>query len=524
MPETQSTTAAPATGASTNGSGIIAATANQAIVAPLRMAADVGLATVDYAAVGASRAANMAVDALGLSLVAFGPVADMVKRASDSMTGQPRTGAAAATAAASPPLPRSNPATVGGTQPAANQGLADTLLNVATRAAAGLPLPAATAAIEAAYESPMIQETVDSTILLLSSTLDRYSRRSIFPESMVQARNATFRKATVQALFGGPFPAVIRDFKGMVGGVAALMFGDPSLLAGGARAFKSSMEYVFEKWLHGEVQPASDFPLKRELADAAVEVVERFPERFVQALERGNAGEIGSAYLAQMGDVNSFLLNYPKATYNVLTGVSKFAFGGIFVQVEDGYAYPLNELAIFGSRLSHEEKEWAHEALRKTAPISIVAFEYYIPLLVDMLGNVADKSYRRDAAGQIINDRTGSPSIFPMKSIRLAQSIHAELSCLPSLMWLYGDETAARAKNFEETTRKFGPVSAQRIADHPLFPLSAAEIAELTRSGPRTPQQVEETLDHVMRVRGLIAIADGIKRGSLAPVDSSEAV
>jgi hypothetical protein len=305
----------------------------------------------------------------------------------------------------------------------------------------------------------------------------------------------------------------------MVGGLAALFIGDPRQLAQGSRAFKSSMEYVFEKFLHGEVQPASDFPLKRELADTAVEVVERFPERFVQALDGGNATEIGAAYLAQMSDVNSFLLNYPKATYHVLTGVSKFIFEGIFVQVEDGYAYPLNELSIFGSRLSHEEKDWAHEELRKTAPKSIVAFEYYIPLLVDMLGNVAEKSYRRDAAGEIINDRTGSPSIFPMRSIHLAQSIHAELSCLPSLMWLYGDEKAAREKNLEESTRKFGPIAAQRIAEHPMFPLSPAEIADLTRSGPRTPQQVEETLDYVMRVRGLIAMANGIKRGSFAPTD-----
>jgi hypothetical protein len=222
-----------------------------------------------------------------------------------------------------------------------------------------------------------------------------------------------------------------------------------------------------------------------------------------------------------MGDVNSLFLNYPKATYNVLTGVSVFVFGGIFVQIEDGYAYPLCELSIFESRLSNEEKDWAHGELRKTAPKSIVGFEYYIPLLVNFEGQTQEKAYRRDAAGEIINDRVGSPSIFPQRSIQLAQSIHGELSCLRSFVWLYGDEKKAREKNLQELTRKFGPAAAQRIEAHPLFPMNRDEVAELTRSGPRSPQEIEEILDYIMRVRGLIAIADGIKRGSLAPVSST---
>jgi hypothetical protein len=76
----------------------------------------------------------------------------------------------------------------------------------------------------------------------------------------------------------------------------------------------------------------------------------------------------------------------------------------------------------------------------------------------------------------------------------------------------------AREKNFEETTRKFGPVAARRIAERPMFPLSSAEIVELTGSGARTHQQIEDTLDSLMRLRGLVAIAEGIKRGSLAPM------
>jgi hypothetical protein len=489
------------------------AIANQALLVPLRLAANVGLATADIAAAGASRAANLAAGVLSLSLLPLSPVADLVKRTSDSMLGQHRNGGKTTSTGSSPV---SHHATVGHVQPPAKQRLGGAVLTLATRAAE-LPIPAATAAIEAAYQNPVVRQTFDSAVLLLSSSLDRYSRRSIFPDSIVRTRNATFRKAALQALLGGPFPAVLQDFKGMVGGLTSLFLGDPHTLAQGSRAFKRSMDYVYEKWLHGEIQPDSDFPLKAELAEAAVTVVQRFPKQFVEALDRGDLGEIGNAYLAQMGDVNAFVLNYPKAAYHVLTGASKFILE-IFVQVEDGYAYPLNELAIFDSRLSDEEKDWAHEALRKTAPKPIVDFEYYIPLLVDAKGNLAEKHYRRNAAGDIINDRLGTPSIFPTQSIELAQSIHAELSSLPSLIWLYGDVKKAREKNLEETTRKFGPIAAKRIAERPMFPLSSAEIDELTGSGPRTHQQIEDTLDSVMRLRGLVAIAEGIKRGSLAPL------
>jgi hypothetical protein len=489
----------------------IGASVNNALLSPFLIGANVGLAAVNMAAEGASRAANMAARALrGTSLPLADAVSKIISTTSDTVMEQARKGVEAATG-------RVRKATAGAYQGTANQQIAETLLDDAT-STIGLPLTAASAAAGAVYDCPSVQHAVERTIVALSSTLDPFTTRSIFPDSMVRERNARFREAAVKALFGGPFAAVARDFDGMVGGVAAFLLGDPSRLARGAPNFKSSMEYVFEKKLHGEVQPESDFPLKAELAVDATDVVARFPETFIQALERGNYWEIAAAYMSHMGDVNALLTNYPAATYNVLTGVSKFVFGGIFVQIEDGYAYPLNELAIFDSRLSNEEKDWAHGELRKTAPKSIVGFEYYIPLLVDMDGDLKDKSYRRNAAGEVINDRVGSPSIFPMRSIQLAQSIHSELSCLPSLIWLYGDEKVARAKNSQETIRKFGPKAAQRIADHPLFPMSSAEIAELTRSGPKTQQQIEETLDYIMRVRGLIAIADGIKRGSLAPL------
>jgi hypothetical protein len=277
------------------------------------------------------------------------------------------------------------------------------------------------------------------------------------------------------------------------------------------------MEYVYEKKLHGEVQPRSDFPLREALVEHATQVVERYPWRFVEALERGNLWEIVSTYLRYMGDVNTLILRYPFATYNVLAGVSVFVFVDGYTQVEDAYSYALSELAIMESSLSNEDKDWAHEQLRGTAPKSIVGYEYYIPLLVPFDGTVKDKSYRRNAAGEIINDHTTSPSVFPKRSIELAQAMHSEITCLRAFLWLYRDEEVARQKNLQETTRKFGPESAQRIAEHPLFPLTPEEVAAFTRSGPRTQEEIDATLDWVMRDRGLLAIADGMQRGAFVP-------
>jgi len=303
----------------------------------------------------------------------------------------------------------------------------------------------------------------------------------------------------------------------MVGGLVALFLGDPSRLAKGAQYFRSSMEYVYEKKLHGEVQPKSDFPLRVALVEHATQIVERFPQRFVEALERGAPWEIVSTYFRYMGDVNTLILRYPLATYNVLAGVSVFVFVNGYTQVEDSYSYALCELAIMESRLSNEEKDWAHGQLRGTAPKSIVGYEYYIPLLVPFDGTMKDKAYRRNPAGEIIDDHTAAPSVFPKRSIELAQAINSEITSLRAFLWLYRDEKMAREKNLQETTRKFGPGPAQRIADHPLFPLTPQEVAELTRSGPRTQEEIDDILDWVMRDRGILAIAEGVKRGAFLP-------
>ncbi len=263
--------------------------------------------------------------------------------------------------------------------------------------------------------------------------------------------------------------------------------------------------------------PRAIFPLKVQLVDNATRVVERFPERWVKALDKGDFWEIVRTYFQHFTDVNTLIFRYPRATYHVITGVSVFVFVQGYTQVGDAYNYALCELAIFDSKLSSEEKEFAHEQLRGTAPKSVVGYEYYIPLLVPFDGDVEDKAYRRDWAGEIMNDHTTCPSVFPQRSINLAQSMHSELTCLRSFLWLYGDEKTAQKKNYEMTKHKFGPAAADRIKKDPNFPLKQKEIEALTPDGKRTKKEVDEILLGLLRERGLLALADGIERGAFVP-------
>jgi len=485
---------------------------SDALLAPFIFALNAGLAAVNATLGGAAAAADLAARAVGASRLPWaGAAADIGKSAAAAVLEESRKGLERAAANA-----RHAPA--GSGEGSANQRLADTLLDGATSAAFSLPLSAARAALSAANGHEDLRQAAWTAQRLLSGVVDLWARAGVLPDPIARVLSARVRLAMVQAFFGGPFVAVSRDFNGMVGGLAALLLGDPSRLAIGARHFRGSMEYVYDKKLHGQVQPASDFPFREALAAYAAQVVERFPYRFVEALDGGDLLAIAGAYWRHMGDVNTLILSYPLATYQVLLGSSTFVFLGCFLDVDAAYRYALCELAIMESRLSNEDKDWAHdELLRKTAPKTIVGFDYYIPVLVAFEGTERDRDYRRNAAGEIINDRCASPSIFPRSSIELAQSIHSELASLPALLWLYGDERAAREKNFQETTRKFGPGPARRIAQRPLFPLAPEEIAALTRAGPRTRQEIDRTLDRLLRENGVPVLADGIQRGAFLP-------
>ncbi len=348
---------------------------------------------------------------------------------------------------------------------------------------------------------------------LLWRAMDPISVDGVLPDPAAWKIAARFRSAMIAGAVGGPFGAVRRDFIGIVGGLAALLIGRTRLLGRGARWFRGSMQYVYEKKLEGSVQPESDFPLKKRLAEHATAVVERFPETWVEALEGGGFRESFRAYRRDPRAVYTLVFRYPLATYHVLTGVAVFVGKGL-LQVEDAYAYTLSELAIMESGLSSEDKDLALVQLRATASNPIVGYEYYIPLLVPFGGGPQDRADRRNAAGEIIGHHSSAPSVFPKRSIELAQAVIGELIGLRSMLWLYGDEATAREKNRRETARKFGPGPAGRIEEQPQFPLTAVEVEQLASGGKRNREEVHGILDGILRDRGLQAVAEAVQRSA----------
>jgi len=303
-----------------------------------------------------------------------------------------------------------------------------------------------------------------------------------------------------------------RDVRGIVGGLFALALGDLDWLAKGMRGFQGSVEYVYEKKLHGEVQPESDFPIGASLAEYGTTIMQRYPEAFVKGLESGDLLEVIRGYLKEVGEVTTLFTLYPVFTFLVLFDVAVFMWKAMF-DAPDAQQYELCELAIMESRLTNDAKDAALAELRETAPNTVVEFEYYVPLLVPFDGTVQDKAYRRNAAGEIIDTHTVAPSVFKQIAMQIAQSLCSEVMSLRSFLWLYGDERVAREKNYNETVRKYGPEVARRIAEHPRYTLTPEQVVELTQSGPRAQAEVEAILDGLLRERGLLEIADSIKAG-----------
>src|SRR5215469_3079180 len=167
--------------------GNIGASANNAFLAPVIIASNVGLAAVNAAAETAARAAR----ALSASSLPLGdPLANVIRTTADNVMEQARKGVELATS-------KVREATVGNSKTSANQRLAETLLDDATRTAT-LPLTAATAAWAAANEYESVRRVVQNTLVSLSSMLDPFTQRSVFPDSIVRERNANFREAAVR--------------------------------------------------------------------------------------------------------------------------------------------------------------------------------------------------------------------------------------------------------------------------------------------------------------------------------------
>ena len=234
-----------------------------------------------------------------------------------------------------------------------------------------------------------------------------------------------------------------------------------------------------------------------------------YPDALVQALASGSLFEVVQASLKEAGGVMILVTHYPVFTYLVLRDVAVFM-GKALLDVPDAENYALCELAIMESRLSSDAKDAALAALRKTAPNTIIEYEYYVPLLVPFDGTVRDTVRRRTAAGEVIDTGTVVPSVFRQHAMQIAESLGSEVIGLRSFLWLYGDAQLAGQKNRLETERKYGPEVAQRIDEHPRYPLTTEQIAGLTQAGQRAPVVVAELLDGLLRERGLTDIAESI--------------
>jgi hypothetical protein len=393
----------------------------------------------------------------------------------------------------------------------ANALLASTLLEKGTETAV-LPLLMAVDGVATALTVEWSRQAAIAAGMLLSRGLDAVSSQGVIPGSVGADTAARSRFGFYDMSTNGPVEAVARDLRGIVGGLLALALGDLDWLAQGMRGFQVSAEYVYEKVEHGEVGPHTDIPISVLLGQYGTTIIEKYPEAFVQALEAGDPLAVIREYFKEPGNVTTLFTLYPIFTFLVLYDVAVFMGKGLF-DGPDAQKYALCELAIMESQLANDAKDAALAELRKTAPNTIIEYEYYVPLLVPFDGTVQDKVYRRNAAGEIIDTHSVIPSVFKSIAMHIAESLCSEVISLRSFLWLYGDEQVAREKNYRETVRKYGPEVAQRIAEQPRYPLQPEQVAEFTQAGPRAPAAVAAILEGLLRERGLHNIADRITAG-----------
>jgi hypothetical protein len=350
--------------------------------------------------------------------------------------------------------------------------------------------------------------------ILASHGLDVWSAKGVIPDGIGADTNARLRWGFRAMSTDGPVEAVARDFGGIVGGLLALAIGNVDRLAKGMRSFQLSVGYVYEKVQHGEVGPHTGFPMRPSLGRCSTTIIANYPEVFVRALESGERRAVIPAFFKEPGRVATLLALYPVFTFLVLYSVAVFIAKAMF-DGPDAQKYSLCELAIMESDLANDAKDAALGELRKTAPKTIIEYEYYVPLLVPFDGVIEDKVSRRNASGQMIDNHSVIPSVFKPQAIHIAQSLVSEVIGLRSCLWLYGDERLARDKNHRETARKYGPDVARRIAEHPRYPLGPEQVTELIGSGPRGPAAIASILDGLLRERGLDDIANQIESGRL---------
>jgi hypothetical protein len=349
---------------------------------------------------------------------------------------------------------------------------------------------------------------VSSIGLLLSRALTPWSLPGIIPGAVGRLATARTRRGFFVAFMTGA-TAVVLNFEGMCGGVLALLLGDPVWFADGLERHRGYASYVYEKDVHGELEPGSGFPMTKQLVALADPIVNRFPAEFVRTLRQEGWWAGFHAYRREPSSVNRMLVSYWTFTARMMWDVAKY-FGTGLLDAPSAQNVALCEMAIATSGMSVDEKEAALFEVRKTAPNAIIEFEHYVSLLVPCDGTVADKVFRRTCGGEIIDTLTVVPSVCDKHAILVAQSTNAEVYSLRAFLWLFRDEARAVEINTRETARKFGPDTAARIAADPLYPLTADEVAALTQEGPRPPEAIAAILTDQLRARGLGSIADRI--------------
>jgi hypothetical protein len=485
---------------------------NDVLLAPLVVLPSLGFAAVN-AMVGAT--ARLAERAAQAAAGALGTPGQLAERFSERVATRTLAAAKASTDNAVQAVRNAAGARTG---PPSNDLLASTALDQAT-ATAALPLSVGWDAVAAAFQDfPAIRDGAYDLWLELCKFLDTRGSHGVLTGRMGLDTDALTRFGFIDMAREGPVQAVLHDFRGIVGGVLALGMGDFAWLAGAAKDYWVSMEYVYDKWLAGETQPRSDFPIGQVLANEARQIIQRFPRPFVRALDSGDPARVAQALRDDAGEITTMLSIYPLTAFQVLYDVLVFI-AQAWLQVADAPDYALCELAVVDSDINDEKKEFALQRLRETAGNATVEFEYYVPLLVPFGGTPADQAYRTDVTGKIISEHTIAQSVFRSSAIQRAQALNADVIQLRAFLWLYRDEATALAKSYRETVRKFGQAAADRIEQErregrSLYPLTPAETAELiqpdswSQDVPRTPREVSLILYNLLRRRGLLYVSD----------------
>jgi hypothetical protein len=481
----------------------VAGRANDFFLAPLIVLPELGLSAINVAVGTTAKVAAVTARAAGSTGVV--PFAALAEEFSTRVADRTLTTAQDAAALAMAGARRAIGEDSGRT---ANALLATTVLEKGT-ATAALPALIVSDGVAAALTFEPYRQAAIRLGLLVSQGIDMVSAQGVLAGNLSTDTAARSRFGFYDMTTNGPVEAVVRDVRGVLGGILALTLGDLDWLAQGLKGFHTSAEYVYEKVEHGEVGPHTDIPISVSLGQYGTTIVEKYPKEFAQALESGDMLGVLRACLSEPAKVTTLFALYPTFTFKVLYDVAVFMGKALF-DGPDAQKYALCELAIMESQLTNDEKDSALAKLRKTAPRTIIEYEYYVPLLVPFDGTAEDKAYRRNAAGEVIENPTVVPSVFTQTGMDIAQSLCSEVISLRSFLWLYGDEETARVRNDRETARKYGPGVAQRIAANPRYPLRQEEVAALTHGGPRAQAAVAVILDGLLRERGLQDVADRI--------------